>query len=70
MEGGMPDYVTLLGADDVRVAGNRMSSAADTMRSAAGSIDDSLRQHQQFLERWLQEFSSVLEQHKEKSHEG
>lgn len=63
----MPDYVTLLGAEQVQSAGNRMSSAADTMRSAASSIDSSLEMHQRFLTNWLQEFSAVLEQHKEKS---
>lgn len=57
----MAEYVTLMGADDVRNAGHRMSGAADTMRSAAGNIDDALRRHQQFMDDWLQRFEAAIE---------
>lgn len=57
----MADYITLMGVDDVRSAGNRMSSAADTMRTAAGQIDESLRRHEQFLDDWLQRFETAIQ---------
>lgn len=37
----MSNYVTLLGAEDVARAGNRMSEAADTFGRAASSFADS-----------------------------
>lgn len=55
------EYVTLMGAEDVRAAGNRMAAAADTMRSAASSIDDSLTRHQNFLDQWLARLEAVME---------
>jgi len=57
----MTDYVTLLGAEQVQSAARQMASAADEMRRAAGSIDDSLRSHQRFLEDWLLRFQQILE---------
>jgi hypothetical protein len=38
----MSDYVTLMGAEQVQSAGNRMASAADDMQRAASSISDSV----------------------------
>lgn len=57
----MAEYVTLLGAEDVRSAGNAMRSAADDMRSAASSIDSTLDRHQRFLDDWLQRFEAAIE---------
>jgi len=57
----MADYVTLMGAEQVQSAGNRMSSAAEQMSRAASSIDESLRQHQRFLDDWLQRFEATLD---------
>ena len=56
----MPDYMTLMGAEDVSRAGHRMVAAAEQMSRAAGTIDDSLFRHQRFLEDWLQRLEAVL----------
>ena len=56
----MPDYVTLIGAEDVTRAGNRMSDAASDMLRAAASIEDSLYRHRQFLDEWLGRFEAAL----------
>jgi len=61
----MADYMTLMGADDVRSAGNTMREAASTMCRAASEIDYSLQQHQRFLDDWLQRFQAALEVLKE-----
>ncbi len=45
----MVDFVTLLGAEDVVRAANKMQSAADTMSQAASSIDHTL---EMFLRRY------------------
>jgi hypothetical protein len=55
------EYVHLIGAEDIRSAGNSMRSAADDMRSAASSIDSSFDRHQRFLDDWLQRFEAALE---------
>lgn len=49
----MVDSIILVGADDVRSAGSRMSSAADEMNRAATNIEGALIRHQQFLDDWL-----------------
>lgn len=41
----MNEYVTLLGAEDVRSAGHQMERAATDMQSAAGSIETTLQRH-------------------------
>jgi len=43
------DYITLVGAEEVTRAANRMTSAADTMSQAASSIDHTL---EMFLRRY------------------
>lgn len=39
----MAEYMTLLGAEDVRQAASTMRSAADDMQRAAMSIDESMQ---------------------------
>ena len=56
----MADYVTLMGAEDVRRAAHEMTSAAQIMASAASSIEYSLRQHQQFLDGWLSQLELLM----------
>ena len=56
----MPDYITLMGAEDVSRAGHRMQSAAEQMSRAAGTIDEALFRHQRFLDEWLQRLESAL----------
>ncbi len=63
----MNEYITLLGTEDVVRAGNRMSSAADTMSQAASSIDDTL---ERFLRRYeelvvRQEVAAAMEAKKD-----
>lgn len=55
------ERIVLMGAEEVSSAGNRISSAADTMLQAAGSIDDALYRHRMFLDDWLQRFERALE---------
>ncbi len=57
----MSSYVTLLGAEDVRSAGNTMSSAADTINRACGGLEEALRRHELFLDDWLTRFRNALE---------
>lgn len=59
------DCMTLMGAEDVRSAGNRISAAADTMRRAASNMDEALRNHQRFLDDWLMRFENVVSKPKE-----
>ena len=55
------DYVYLQGAEDVQRAGNAMSSAADDMRRAANQFDETMQQHQRFMDDWLSRFEAALE---------
>lgn len=57
----MADYVTLLGAEDVRSAGSAMRGAADEMQRAAANIDGSLTRHQQFLDDWLMRLKRTIQ---------
>lgn len=61
----MSNYVTLMGAEDVRRAGHEMASAAQTMVGAASNIDSVLWRHQQFLEDWLIRLEQIMEKHAE-----
>ena len=57
----MPDYITLMGAEDVTRAGHRMQSAADQMSRAASTIDEALFRHQRFLDEWLQRLETTMQ---------
>lgn len=57
----MSDYITLLGAEDVKKSGHEMSSAAHEMQRSIGYLDDVLNRHQRFMDDWLQRFEAVLE---------
>jgi hypothetical protein len=57
----MADYMTLLGAEDVRAAGSRIVSAAEAMRHAASTMEESLHRHQRFLDEWITRFETVVE---------
>ena len=57
----MADFITLLGAEDVRSAGSSIRTAAEEMRRAAGSIEDSLERHRIFLDDWLFRLESIIE---------
>jgi hypothetical protein len=59
-------YVTLIGAEQVQSAANRMSDAAEQMSRAAMSIDATVERHQRFLDDWLQRFEAALASASEK----
>lgn len=49
----MTEFVHLIGAEDVRSAGSAMRTAAEEMKRAAASIEESLSTHRRFLDDWL-----------------
>lgn len=57
----MTEYVHLVGAEQVQSAGSRIASAAEDIRRAAGSLDDSFRRHEFFLNEWLGRFEAVVD---------
>jgi hypothetical protein len=64
----MADYVTLLGAEDVKSAANLISTAAYDMNRAASSMSETARliavafeQHQVFMNDWLERMNGVLQ---------
>ena len=57
----MPDYMTLLGAEDVQRAANKMITAAELMARAADQISESQHRHEQFLTTWLAELREFHE---------
>ncbi|WP_095081660.1 hypothetical protein [Mesorhizobium sophorae] len=57
----MAEYMHLIGAEEVRSAGNAMSGAASEMRGAASSIDSAFERHHRFLDDWLQRFEAAME---------
>ncbi len=56
----MAEYITLLGAEDVRSAGSSIREAAESMKQAAASFDDSLFRHRRFLDDWLLRFEEIM----------
>lgn len=57
----MADYVTLLGAEDVRRAGSAMSSAAGEMQRAASAFESVMERHQRFMDDWLARFEENID---------
>lgn len=55
----MSNYVTLIGAEDVRRAASQMQQAAEQMAQAANQISYALEAHQRFLEQWLQDYKDA-----------
>jgi len=53
----MPEYVTLLGTEEVSRASNNMRSAADEMNRAASSIDSALFN---FLQRFSEQVDRLV----------
>lgn len=60
----MEKYITLLGAESVSSAGSSMKAAAETMRQAAGSIEESLSRHRIFLDEWLITLEAIMSENK------
>lgn len=57
----MGDHVQLIGAEDVRSAGNAMRHAAEDIKSAANTIDSALDQHRIFLNEWIGRFEAAVD---------
>lgn len=57
----MSDYITLLGADDVRSGGYAMERAAADINRAAGNFEAVFERHHRFMEDWLQRFEAVVQ---------
>lgn len=60
----MAEHIILIGAEDVRSAGNTMRSAAEDMRSAASTIDGAMDRQRLFLDDWLLRFETILRDHR------
>jgi hypothetical protein len=56
----MTEFVHLIGADEVSRAAYTMRDAAHEMKSAAGTIDEALRHHRQFMDDWLARFEQIV----------
>lgn len=57
----MADYMTLLGADDVRAGGNACHHAAERMNQAASSIDSTFEMNARRMDDWLNRFENLVE---------
>lgn len=57
----MANYITLLGAEDIRRAGNAMQAAAEEMMRGTGYQQEALQQHQRFMDDWLSRFETAIE---------
>jgi hypothetical protein len=66
----MPNYVHLIGAEEVRKAGAEISSAAQQMASAAAHIDQALHMHRQFMVEWIERLEAVAEKLSNKEGQG
>ena len=57
----MGEYVTLLGAEEVRRAGNEMKSAAEQISQAVSWLVEAMDQQRRFQDEWLQRFEAALD---------
>jgi hypothetical protein len=57
----MPDYVHLIGAEDVGRAGYQIGQAADDMKRTADVMEETFRQHRLFMDDWLIRFEQALD---------
>ena len=58
------DYVTLIGAEDVRSAGNSIRQGAADMQRAADSIESTLMTFRSLMEDWLFQFERIVDKMK------
>ena len=57
----MTEFIHLIGTEDVQRAGNNMRAAAEEMTRAANTIDEALRQHQGFMNEWIDRVEAVFQ---------
>lgn len=62
----MNEYVTLLGAEDVKSAGHSISSAADTIRSAGGDLEMSIHRCRELGHELLDRLEQILRDDRER----
>lgn len=58
------DYVTLLGAEDVRGAARTMREAAELVASSSNNFDYSLNLFKEWADDWLSRFQAIVNQPK------
>ena len=56
------ENIFLIGSEDVRRAGSTISSAADSMQSAASSIASSMEEQKRFLDEFICRFEEAVKQ--------
>jgi hypothetical protein len=59
------DFVTLLGAEDVKQAGYDIKAAASEIKLAMGFFEEALQMHERFLTDWLEQLEAALTEKKE-----
>ena len=58
------EFVTLMGANAVKSAGNKIATSAHEMIITASYINESLLQHRIFMDDWLCRFEEILKNRK------
>lgn len=58
----MPEYMTLLGAEDVRQAASIIRNAAETMRQAASHIESVFAQQRLFIDDRFMQLEALVKQ--------
>jgi hypothetical protein len=58
----MPEYVTLLGAEDVQRASHNIRNAAEQMSAAARQMWEANKVQQEFLNEWLERFKAAFKE--------
>ena len=59
------EVVYLVGSEAVQLAGHQMRSAAEEIRRSVGFFESALRQHQQFMDEWLERFKEAMKDESE-----
>ncbi len=62
----MNEYVTLLGTNDVKSAGHNISSAAETIRTAAGDLEMSIQRYRELGHELLDRLEHILRDDRER----
>lgn len=57
----MPEYHHLIGSEDVRTGGASMLRAAEEMNRVANNLEQTLLQHQRFMDDWLARYEAAME---------
>lgn len=56
----MSEYVTLIGAEDVRAAASSMREAAARMNNAVSYMDGALERHRRWADEWLTRLERIM----------